>query len=86
MKACFLCGLSDNLIDFNGANLEKCKRMKRFRAQKKFKYWDIELPNSTNDAAYHLDCFRKFAVLKRKYKEEFEETFRDDNVSTIKNF
>lgn len=81
MKVCFLCTCGDNLIEFSEENFEKCRRMKVFREKKNFKYHDIEFPKTKNDAAYHLECYRKFVVLKGKYKDEYEKMFQHEHVS-----
>lgn len=42
-----------------------------FRMRKQFKYCDIDFSIARSDSAYHLNCYRTFAVLKDKPKEEY---------------
>ncbi|KAK0161759.1 hypothetical protein PV327_008175 [Microctonus hyperodae] len=55
--------------------------MKIYREKKNFKYHEIDFPKTKSNAAYHLMCYKKFVVLKAKYKEEYEMMFQNENIS-----
>ena len=81
---CFLCDKSEKVIKFKDKSFQKCKLMLLFRQKKNFKYSDITLNSKTNKIyGYHLQCYKKFIVLKQKYKEEFLNYFLKQTVSTI---
>lgn len=78
---CFLCGGSENVIQFTNETLHKFRKVITFRKRKKFKYCDIEPPTSLDAVGYHIECYRKIMVLKQKYKEEFERMLQRESVS-----
>ena len=44
-----------------------------FRKRKKFKYGEYEINfESKNDIEHRVSCYQKVAVLKQKFKQEFE--------------
>lgn len=56
MKHCFVCGKTDDIIDFSDTTFEKFHRMLYFWKFRKFKYYEIELPESISFSGYHEDC------------------------------
>ncbi|XP_044763159.1 neurobeachin-like isoform X2 [Coccinella septempunctata] len=74
MPYCFICKGVGDLVSFTTYNYEKCQRMCQFRRAKGFKYADLEVPNKA-EGRYHPSCYRKFVVLKDKYRKEYEKMF-----------
>ncbi|XP_031359194.1 uncharacterized protein LOC116182796 [Photinus pyralis] len=79
-NTCFLCRLKKgNILPFNPATITNVSRMLRFRKKKKYKYHDINIPDiGQQNVGYHPECKAKFMVLKKKYKDEFEEILKMD--------
>lgn len=71
-KKCFLCNLSDSVIDFDNETFKNCSFKLAFRKLKNFKYNDVELNNESLDfVGYHTSCYKKVTVLKKMYNDEF---------------
>lgn len=87
MKKCFLlCNEKQEVLNFSDVSFKKCFLMILFRRHKNFMYHNLKLNvESTNEFGYHMNCLKKVITVKSKYKEEFEEFCKTQNVSTIFN-
>ncbi|XP_053947593.1 uncharacterized protein LOC128856322 [Anastrepha ludens] len=55
-----------------------------FRRHKNFMYHDLKLNvKLTNKFGYHINCLKKVITVKSKYKEEFEEFCKTQNVPNL---
>lgn len=80
-KKCFLCDLSDSVMDFNDETFKNCSLKLAFRKLKNFKYNDVELTNASF-LGYHTTCYKKVTALNNKYIEEFNNFATENAVST----
>lgn len=59
------------LFNFNERTFKRCCDALMFRKTKGLKYSELVLEDNMNAYKFHMDCYRKLTVLKRKYADAF---------------
>lgn len=85
---CIMCKnstLEEPLLGFKNEVFEKYVYSAKTRKSTMKKFIDLDIPETMQNIYYHSTCYSAFTAIPKKYKEKYEEIYKNDNQPVVEN-